>query len=134
MDVLSPTNCLSHCSFCTLLSETGNTVCGGCLTGSYVGDNYDGTRDEDYYTNSASVTITVDVTAIIDCQDSACVQSVYNQIINDITSEFENDSFALGLYILTCSNNGYAGPRLFRFRTIDKRDCVLVASSCAPYP
>jgi hypothetical protein len=75
---------------CVTLSndpDTDNTICGGCLSGSYLGDDFDGTRDGGYYSNTASATITVDVTTKSpDCQDAACFQSLYNEIISDFTT------------------------------------------------
>ena len=69
-------------------SDTDNTVCGGCLSGSYVGNEFDGTRDGGYYSNMASTTITVDVTTkSYDCQDAVCFQSLYNEIISDFMSK-----------------------------------------------
>jgi hypothetical protein len=74
-------------SFLTSISDTDNTICGGCLAGSYLGDNYDGTRDASYYSNSASATIYVEVTAkSSDCTDSACFQTLYDSIIADFTA------------------------------------------------
>ena len=75
---------------CATLSQdpdTDNTICGGCLAGSYLGDNYDGTHDEGYYSNSVSATISVEVTTkSTDCTDSTCFQSLYNSIVTDFTA------------------------------------------------
>lgn len=69
------------------ISDTDNTICGGCLAGSYLGEDYDGTRDADYYSSSASATIYVEVTAkSSDCSDSACFQTLYDSIIADFTA------------------------------------------------
>jgi hypothetical protein len=66
--------------------DTGNTICGGSLAGSYSG-NFDGTYPAGYYTSgTGSTTIKVDVsTKSASCTDSACLQALYDKII----AEFE---------------------------------------------
>lgn len=77
-------------------SDTDNTICGGCLSGSYLGDDYSNTRNGAYYTNTASATITVDVTTkSSDCQDAACFQSLYNSIIADFTAYVNSNDLTL---------------------------------------
>jgi hypothetical protein len=67
--------------------DTDNTICGGCLAGSYLGDNYSNTRDASYYANSASATITVEATTkSSDCTDATCFQELYSSIIADFTA------------------------------------------------
>lgn len=75
-----------------LLPDTDNTICGGCLAGSYLGEDYSNTRDRAYYSNTASATVTVDVsTKSSNCQDSVCFQTLYNSIISEFTDYVNNN-------------------------------------------
>lgn len=91
---------------CATLSQdpdTDNTICGGCLAGSYLGD-FDGTRDAGYYTNTASATISVEVTTkSSDCTDSTCFQTLYSSILSDFTAFV--DSGDLTSEIITWAQN-----------------------------
>lgn len=84
-------DCLNCIVF--FFTDTDSTICGGCLAGSYLGDNYDNTRNQGYYLNTASATITVEVTTkSSDCQDAACFQALYNSIVADFSSFLSSGS------------------------------------------
>lgn len=77
-------------------TDTGNTICGGSIGSSYLGD-YDGTHPAGYYSSSPdAITINVEVsTKSADCTDSACLSALYASIIAGFTAFVDKGDLTL---------------------------------------